>query len=59
MKPKMSFLQHFYINWLCHTDGIIPYDISNERQFYSEHFELSQVQLGTFITKGKEKTRKA
>ena len=52
----MSFFKQFYINWLCYTDGIMAYDISNERQFYSEHFELLQVQIGTFITKGKVKT---
>ena len=53
MKRKMTFFQQFYINWLYYTDCIMPYDISNERQFYSEHFELLQAQIGTFITKGK------
>ena len=52
----MSFFRHFYINWLCNTDCIMPYDTSNERKFYSEHFELLNIQIGTFIRKGKVKT---
>ena len=55
----MSFFQQFYINWLCYTNSIMPYDISNERQLYFEHYELLQVEIGTFITKGEVKTCQA
>ena len=30
----------------------MPHDISNERQFDSDHFELLHVQIGALITMG-------
>ena len=57
-KAENVIFQQFYIIVLCCANTMMSYAISNERWFYSDHFELLQVKIGVFWTMGEVKMRR-